>query len=69
MLAPVLLVLLRILQGLALGGEYGGAATYIAEHAPDGRRGFFTAWIQTTATLGIVLALGVILTVPRGARR
>src|SRR5687767_5158502 len=60
-LAPVLLVLLRVVQGLALGGEYGGAATYIAEHAPDGRRGFFTAWIQTTATLGIVLALGVIL--------
>jgi MFS family permease len=60
-LAPVLLVLLRIVQGLALGGEYGGAATYIAEHAPDGRRGFFTAWIQTTATLGIVVALAVIL--------
>jgi MFS family permease len=62
MLAPVLLVLLRIVQGLALGGEYGGAATYIAEHAPDGRRGFYTAWIQTTATLGIVVALLVILT-------
>jgi MFS family permease len=62
MLAPVLLVLLRIVQGLALGGEYGGAATYIAEHAPDGRRGFYTAWIQTTATLGIVVALSVILT-------
>jgi MFS family permease len=60
-LAPVLLVLLRIVQGLALGGEYGGAATYIAEHAPDGRRGFYTAWIQTTATLGIVVALLVIL--------
>jgi MFS family permease len=60
-LAPVLLVLLRIVQGLALGGEYGGAATYIAEHAPDNRRGFFTAWIQTTATLGIVVALAVIL--------
>jgi MFS family permease len=59
--APVLLVLLRIVQGLALGGEYGGAATYIAEHAPDGRRGFYTAWIQTTATLGIVVALLVIL--------
>ena len=59
--APVLLVLLRIVQGLALGGEYGGAATYIAEHAPDGRRGFFTSWIQTTATLGIVMALLVIL--------
>ncbi len=60
-LAPVLLVLLRVVQGLALGGEYGGAATYIAEHAPDGRRGFYTAWIQTTATLGIVTALLVIL--------
>jgi MFS family permease len=60
-LAPLLLVTMRVLQGLALGGEYGGAATYIAEHAPDGRRGFYTSWIQTTATLGIVLALLVIL--------
>ena len=60
-LAPVLLVAMRVLQGLALGGEYGGAATYIAEHAPDGRRGFYTSWIQTTATMGIVLALLVIL--------
>jgi MFS family permease len=60
-LAPVLLVAMRIVQGLALGGEYGGAATYIAEHAPDGRRGFYTAWIQTTATMGIVAALLVIL--------
>ncbi len=60
-LAPVLLVVLRVVQGLALGGEYGGAATYIAEHAPDGRRGFYTAWIQTTGTLGIVAALLVIL--------
>jgi MFS family permease len=60
-LAPVLLVLMRVIQGLALGGEYGGAATYIAEHAPDGKRGFYTSWIQTTATLGIVLALAVIL--------
>jgi MFS family permease len=60
-LAPVLLVAMRVLQGLALGGEYGGAATYIAEHAPDGRRGFYTAWIQTTATMGIVAALMVIL--------
>src|SRR6202795_4388637 len=59
--APIMLVLLRLLQGLALGGEYGGAATYIAEHAPDGKRGFYTSWIQTTATLGIVLALLVIL--------
>ncbi len=60
-LAPVLLVTMRVLQGLALGGEYGGAATYIAEHAPDGKRGFYTSWIQTTATMGIVLALLVIL--------
>jgi MFS family permease len=52
---------MRVLQGLALGGEYGGAATYIAEHAPDGKRGFYTSWIQTTATMGIVLALLVIL--------
>src|SRR3954463_9169265 len=59
--APVLLVAMRVLQGLALGGEYGGAATYIAEHAPDGRRGFYTSWIQTTATMGIVTALAVIL--------
>ncbi len=60
-LAPILLVAMRVLQGLALGGEYGGAATYIAEHAPDERRGYFTSWIQTTATMGIVLALLVIL--------
>src|SRR6266513_1629600 len=60
-LAPILLVAMRVLQGLALGGEYGGAATYIAEHSPDGQRGFYTSWIQTTATMGIVLALLVIL--------
>jgi MFS family permease len=60
-LAGIILILLRILQGLALGGEYGGAATYIAEHAEHGRRGFFTSWIQTTATLGLFLSLGVIL--------
>jgi len=60
-LAPIFLVAMRVLQGLALGGEYGGAATYIAEHAPDHRRGFYTSWIQTTATMGIVLALLVIL--------
>jgi len=60
-LAPMLLVLMRVIQGLALGGEYGGAATYIAEHAPDGKRGLYTSWIQTTATMGIVLALLVIL--------
>src|SRR6185295_3571789 len=59
--APVLLVTLRLAQGLALGGEYGGAATYVAEHAPDNRRGYDTSWIQTTATLGIVLSLLVIL--------
>jgi MFS family permease len=59
--APVLIVLMRAIQGLALGGEYGGAATYIAEHAPDGRRGLYTSWIQTTATMGIVLALLVVL--------
>jgi len=56
-LAPALLVACRVVQGLALGGEYGGAATYVAEHAPDGHRGFYTSWIQTTATLGIVMAL------------
>ncbi len=59
--APVILIGLRILQGLALGGEYGGAATYVAEHAPHGRRGAYTAWIQTTATLGLMLSLMVIL--------
>jgi MFS family permease len=59
--APIVLVGLRILQGLALGGEYGGAATYVAEHAPQGKRGAFTAWIQTTATLGLFLSLLVIL--------
>jgi MFS family permease len=55
--APVLLVLLRLLQGLAIGGEYGGVATYVAEHAPRGRRGFYTGWIQTTASLGLLMAL------------
>jgi MFS family permease len=59
--APVLLIALRMLQGLALGGEYGGAATYVAEHAPHGRRGAYTAWIQTTATVGLFLSLLVIL--------
>jgi len=59
--APVILITLRLLQGLALGGEYGGAATYVAEHAPKGKRGFFTAWIQTTATMGLFLSLLVIL--------
>jgi MFS family permease len=60
-LAPILLLFLRLLQGLALGGEYGGAATYVAEHSPDGRRGFYTSFIQTTATLGLFVSLGVIL--------
>ncbi len=59
--APIILILLRLLQGLALGGEYGGAATYVAEHAPMGKRGAYTAWIQTTATLGLFLSLLVIL--------
>jgi len=59
--APVILIGLRLLQGLALGGEYGGAATYVAEHAPHGKRGAYTAWIQTTATLGLFLSLLVIL--------
>ena len=59
--APIILICLRMLQGLALGGEYGGAATYVAEHAPEGRRGAYTAWIQTTATLGLFLSLMVIL--------
>ena len=59
--APVLLILMRLLQGLALGGEYGGAATYVAEHAPHGKRGAYTSWIQTTATFGLFLSLLVIL--------
>ncbi len=60
-IAPVVLIALRLLQGLALGGEYGGAATYVAEHAPHGKRGLYTSWIQTTATLGLFLSLIVIL--------
>jgi MFS family permease len=59
--APIILITLRLFQGLALGGEYGGAATYVCEHAPKGKRGFFTSWIQTTATLGLFLSLLVIL--------
>jgi MFS family permease len=59
--SPCILIALRLLQGLALGGEYGGAATYVAEHAPEGRRGLYTSWIQTTATVGLMLALMVIL--------
>lgn len=62
-LAPLLVFLLRVVQGLALGGEYGGAATYVAEHAPAGKKGFYTSFIQTTATLGLFVSLGVILAV------
>ncbi|HEX8153619.1 MAG TPA: MFS transporter, partial [Thermoanaerobaculia bacterium] len=61
--APLILVALRLLQGLALGGEYGGAAVYVAEHVPDTRRGYYTSFIQTTATLGLFVSLGVILAV------
>jgi len=60
--APILLVALRLLQGLAIGGEYGGAATYVAEHAPPGKRGYYTSWIQTTATAGMILSLLIIVT-------
>jgi MFS family permease len=60
--APIILVLMRLLQGLALGGEYGGAATYVAEHAPNNKRGLYTSWIQTTATLGLFASLLVIMT-------
>jgi MFS family permease len=63
--APFMVLMLRLLQGLALGGEYGGAATYVAEHSPANRRGFYTSWIQTTATLGLFLSLGVILSIRR----
>ena len=59
--APILVLLLRLVQGLALGGEYGGAATYVAEHSPANRRGYYTSWIQTTATMGLFVSLGVIL--------
>jgi MFS family permease len=61
--APLLVLLLRLIQGLALGGEYGGAATYVAEHSPINRRGYYTSWIQTTSTLGLFVALGVIMLV------
>jgi MFS family permease len=61
--APAILLLIRVLQGLALGGEYGGAAVYVAEHVPDSRRGFYTSFIQITATLGLFLSLVVILIV------
>src|SRR6187431_1786886 len=59
--APIIVLVLRLLQGLALGGEYGGAATYVAEHAPAARRGYYTSFIQTTATLGLFVSIGVIL--------
>lgn len=61
MAAPIILIVLRLLQGLALGGEYGGAATYVAEHAPNDKRGLYTSWIQTTATIGLFLSLLIIL--------
>ena len=61
--APIIVLILRLAQGLALGGEYGGAATYVAEHSPEGKRGFYTSFIQTTATLGLFVSLGVILAV------
>ena len=64
--APIILIALRLLQGLALGGEYGGAATYVAEHAPHGKRGAYTSWIQTTATLGLMLSLVIIVVVRTG---
>jgi hypothetical protein len=67
--APIILIALRLLQGLALGGEYGGAATYVAEHAPHGKRGAYTSWIQTTATLGLFLSLMVILGTRTAHRR
>lgn len=64
--APIIVLVLRLIQGLALGGEYGGAATYVAEHAPAHRRGYWTSWIQTTATLGLFLALGIIILIREG---
>src|SRR5213595_1051807 len=64
-MAPIVLIGLRLVQGLALGGEYGGAAIYVAEHAPANKRGFYTSWIQTTATLGLFLSLIVILGIRR----
>ena len=60
-LAPIVLIALRLIQGLALGGEYGGAAIYVAEHAPPNKRGYYTSWIQTTATLGLFMALLLVL--------
>jgi MFS family permease len=65
LLSPILLIGIRVLQGLALGGEYGGAAVYVGEHVPDERRGFYTSFIQITATLGLFVSLIVILTTQR----
>src|SRR5437588_6307319 len=59
--APIILILIRVLQGLALGGEYGGAAVYVGEHVPDNKRGFYTSFIQITATLGLFVSLAVVL--------
>src|SRR4029450_10336372 len=67
--APIALLLIRVLQGLALGGEYGGAAVYVAEHVPDNRRGFYTSFIQITATLGLFLSLAVIVAVQNAMSR
>ena len=67
--APIILLLIRVLQGLALGGEYGGAAVYVAEHVPDEKRGFYTSFIQITATLGLFLSLAVILSCKHDVRR
>src|SRR4029079_12877386 len=67
--APIILLLIRVLQGLALGGEYGGAAVYVAEHVPDERRGFYTSFIQITATLGLFMSLIVILVVENAMTR
>src|SRR4026208_2377273 len=69
MAAPIILIILRILQGLALGGEYGGAAVYVAEHVPDEKRGFYTSFIQITATLGLFVSLAVILIVQNSMSR
>src|SRR5207244_6067350 len=66
LIVPITLLGLRVIQGLALGGEYGGAVVYVAEHAPDEKRGYWTSFIQTTATLGLFLALGVILALQLG---
>jgi MFS family permease len=63
LVAPMILLLIRVFQGLALGGEYGGATVYVAEHVPDGKRGFYTSFIQITATLGLFVSLAVILLV------